>query len=304
MGQCRQMGVNSIIAIRVLLVLLVSLPTLGESCGDAHVNTKPQKDTILANGFYRSLDTGFEYRIPKGITASTDKSFNSDGSYVILTGTGTSARMSVTVRNGDNTLVTPESHLRKMAELSGIHLSKISTLPFDPSSTSDTWHRGDYKSYDKGTALYSSLLSVRDGAQWLDWTFTAGSKKQLEFLVASLATVKLYMSAGVSGCLDFNAIITRYRVSGKVMQQYLLKSVPPVYPAGWHRKGIVVLQAAIDKKGKVASLRVIDGDDADLADSALAAARQYEYQPYTVKEQPVDVDTEITIEFANPPGTD
>ena len=84
------------------------------------------------------------------------------------------------------------------------------------------------------------------------------------------------------------------------MNEQGLFKMPPVYPAtakSKHIDGTVVFHAAIGHDGHVQTLQLKSAEDADLALSALYAARQWVYKPYLVNGKPVDVDTTITVRF-------
>jgi protein TonB len=79
----------------------------------------------------------------------------------------------------------------------------------------------------------------------------------------------------------------------------LTHKVDPKYPAGLrkaHVEGTVLLCATIGKDGKLHNLSVLSGP-AELAPYAMEAAEQWRYEPYRVNKEPVDVDSEIRINF-------
>lgn len=72
-----------------------------------------------------------------------------------------------------------------------------------------------------------------------------------------------------------------------------------MYPVRARMEGIqgsVLLRAIIGENGNVCNLRVVSGDPL-LAASAMAAVRQWQYKPYMINGQPVNVDTTITVTF-------
>jgi TonB family protein len=76
--------------------------------------------------------------------------------------------------------------------------------------------------------------------------------------------------------------------------------VNPHYPETSRRNhvsGSVILRARIGSDGDIHSLKVISTPDADLAIASLAAVRQWTYKPYLLNGEPVDVDTQITVNF-------
>jgi len=89
------------------------------------------------------------------------------------------------------------------------------------------------------------------------------------------------------------------RISQGVSQGLLIKRVQPKYPQAAlaaHAQGAVQIQASIDKEGSVVNLKVLSGDPI-LAHAALEAVRQWRYKPYYLDGQPVEIETQITINF-------
>lgn len=93
---------------------------------------------------------------------------------------------------------------------------------------------------------------------------------------------------------------TRIHVGGQVEAAKLAVRKTPVYPENARAKGIegtVLLEAVISMEGVPLSLRVLDSPDSDLSDAALAAVRQWRYQPTLLNGQPIEVVTTIAINF-------
>ncbi len=91
----------------------------------------------------------------------------------------------------------------------------------------------------------------------------------------------------------------RVRVSAGVSQGLLLHSVAPAYPPAArqnHVQGRVILKAVIGTDGAVHDLDVISGDT-DLATAAVAAVKQWRYRPYKLNGNPVEIETQITVNF-------
>ena len=92
------------------------------------------------------------------------------------------------------------------------------------------------------------------------------------------------------------------RVGADVAASRLTRRIEPQYPAQAQEpqiQGPVVLQALISKEGDIRELKLISGDSR-LADTAMEAVKQWHYQPYLVNGEPVEVQTEITINFTIP----
>lgn len=92
---------------------------------------------------------------------------------------------------------------------------------------------------------------------------------------------------------------TRVRISQGVSQRLLLHKVNPTYPPEAKYKGIsgsVVLQAVIGKDGTIRALHAVSGPR-ELVQSATDAVQQWRYRPYMLKGEPVEVDTQITVNY-------
>jgi periplasmic protein TonB len=83
------------------------------------------------------------------------------------------------------------------------------------------------------------------------------------------------------------------------MEGSLIHQVQPQYPALAMQariQGTVLLRAVIDRPGKIENLQVVSGHPM-LAEAAMRAVEQWRYRPYYLNEQPVEVETLITVHF-------
>ena len=62
-------------------------------------------------------------------------------------------------------------------------------------------------------------------------------------------------------------------------------------------QGPVVLQAVISKQGTIENLKVVTGHPL-LTPAAIDAVRQWRYRPYILNNDPVEVETQITVNFS------
>jgi protein TonB len=60
----------------------------------------------------------------------------------------------------------------------------------------------------------------------------------------------------------------------------------------------VILQANIGKDGKIHDIRVILSPSPLLSDSSLQAVSHWEYQPYLLNGEPVEVETTVTVTYS------
>jgi periplasmic protein TonB len=91
----------------------------------------------------------------------------------------------------------------------------------------------------------------------------------------------------------------RVRVSQGVSEGLLVHQVKPTYPPLARQariQGSVVLQAVIGKDGSIQNLRLVSGHPM-LTSSAMEAVKQWKYKPYFLNGEPVEVDTQITVNF-------
>jgi periplasmic protein TonB len=80
----------------------------------------------------------------------------------------------------------------------------------------------------------------------------------------------------------------------------LIHKILPAYPPlarGARIQGQVILQAVISKQGTIENLRLLTGHPM-LVRAAIEAVRQWRYRPYILNNEPVEVETQITVNFS------
>ena len=91
----------------------------------------------------------------------------------------------------------------------------------------------------------------------------------------------------------------RVRVSAGVTSGLLVRKVNPNYPPLARQariQGTVVLHAVISKDGAIENLTLVSGHPM-LAPAAIDAVKQWKYKPYLLNGEPVEVDTEVQVNF-------
>jgi protein TonB len=91
----------------------------------------------------------------------------------------------------------------------------------------------------------------------------------------------------------------RVRVSSGVSQGLRIKFQQPNYPPLARQariQGTVILHAVIGKDGAIENLTLVSGHPM-LAPAAIEAVKQWRYKPYLLNGEPVEVDTEIQVNF-------
>lgn len=89
------------------------------------------------------------------------------------------------------------------------------------------------------------------------------------------------------------------QIGGDVEAAHIISQPQPAYPALARQariQGTVLLHAIIDRDGRVIELQVISGHPL-LVSAALAAVKQWRYQPTLLNNEPVEVDTTIRVDF-------
>ena len=91
----------------------------------------------------------------------------------------------------------------------------------------------------------------------------------------------------------------RVRVSAGVSEGLVVSKVNPEYPPDARDQrvqGTVILHVNIDKEGNVFSVELVSGHPL-LAPAAMEAVRQWKYRPYVLNGDPVEVDTQVRVNF-------
>jgi protein TonB len=92
------------------------------------------------------------------------------------------------------------------------------------------------------------------------------------------------------------------RISQGVSQGLIVKKIQPVYPEQARQmrlQGTVELLANISHSGSISSVKQLSGDQV-LGRAAIEAVRQWKYKPYYLNGEPVEVETQITVNFKLP----
>jgi TonB family protein len=91
----------------------------------------------------------------------------------------------------------------------------------------------------------------------------------------------------------------RVRISSGVASGLIVKKVAPLYPEEAreeHVEGTVLLHVMIDKEGNVEHVDLISGHPL-LAPAAIEAVRQWKYKPFLLNGKPMEVDTQVQVNF-------
>jgi protein TonB len=97
-------------------------------------------------------------------------------------------------------------------------------------------------------------------------------------------------------------VLQTLNISQGVSQGLLLKKVQPIYPRNalfMRIEGSVELIATVSKTGAITQVKVLSGDS-QLTRAASDAVKQWKYKPYLLNGEPVEIQTQVTVNFKLP----
>ena len=117
---------------------------------------------------------------------------------------------------------------------------------------------------------------------------------------ATFAAVLVTMALSDALSASKESAQTIYRVEGDVQKPVRISGDPPGYPEEERKEkiqGEVVVVTVIDQDGTVASTEVLEAETDGLAAAALAAIRDWKFEPATLDGEAVSVYYTLTIKF-------
>ena len=288
-------------------------------------SANPTEGRVVDQAYINSF-IGFSYPLPEGFYDNTGESLAShagespNGIFYLLV-----ADRSTTGRSRNRVLLVAEDarhyqpgfavkdYVAKMAgALSGHGLAasaELSPVQFG----SQEFYRTDFHQDANGVVLYKAFVATLVHGYFLSWTFTTTSQPQVDELVDSLQKLTFATGEAVPPGANPAAVPPaaspaqlptsehpkRVRVSEKVSQTLLIKSVNPRYPAGAlsaRIQGSVILQAIISREGDVTEVKLVSGHPM-LVPSAIDAVKRWKYKPYLLNGEPVEVETQVTVNY-------
>jgi TonB family protein len=157
--------------------------------------------------------------------------------------------------------------------------------------------------YDYGsvTTEFNHIVKVQQRYLAHEVIVSYGKRRLLSVTVDPIATLDPSDPALTPPADATFVKLDKVQIGSGIMTGNLLKKQIPVYPqeAKWeHISGTVLLQATIGKDGKIHDLRVVLSPSPLLAESALQAVSQWEYKPYLLNGEPVEVETTVNVIYS------
>jgi TonB family protein len=133
------------------------------------------------------------------------------------------------------------------------------------------------------------------------------AKSQADAAAPEIAGIGTAQSgAALSNLVDSSSgpapVLQAMSVSQGVSQGLIIKKISPAYPANAVRmriEGQVELMATVSKKGDISAVKVLKGDP-NLTRAAVDAVKQWKYKPYLLDGVPVEIQTQVTVNFKLP----
>jgi TonB family protein len=151
------------------------------------------------------------------------------------------------------------------------------------------------------TMDFNNIVKVQNRYLPRELQFFEGKRKILSAEVFSITDLSLSDPAltpsADSHVAGHDKAVT---IAAGVMAGSLLKKQVPVYPQDAkdaHVSGTVILRAIIGKDGSIHELYVVSAPWPSLAASSLQAVSRWEYKPYLLNGETVDVETEVNVIF-------
>jgi TonB family protein len=97
-------------------------------------------------------------------------------------------------------------------------------------------------------------------------------------------------------------VLQTLNISQGVSQGLLIKKVQPIYPKNalaMHVEGAVELVATVSRSGNITAVKIVKGEPL-LTKAASDAVKQWKYKPYELNGEPVEIQTQITVNFKLP----
>ena len=176
---------------------------------------------------------------------------------------------------------------------------------FVPLSNGEVQAEPSNRGHSSGGAIVLHPIVVRNDSRsipGLDQTSPADNRPPGIEAMAEVGDPRSTISTLVTG--PSNPILPSVRPAkpprtSVMMEGNLIHRVEPQYPViakQIHLEGSVILKAIISREGNIERLEVASGPGV-LALAAKEAVGQWKYRPYLLNGEPIEVETEITVNF-------
>ena len=308
----------------VLIFLICPIALAQDNDGVATQPTVVKPDTGgISRGIYTNDFFAFSYPLPDGWYANTELRETAhlpEGSLLLLVADQHTGRL---VRNRLLVIADDESRYLRHHPAPNVrdYVVKMVHAQIDKEGktlapdavavemSGKQFFRADYKEPSDIAILYKAFVCTDIKGYFLSWTFVGDSQERLDLLVNSLDHISFRQDQQQSPIVPRAPMAPsppatlkrplRIRVSQQVSDSLLLRKIQPVYPDDArknHIEGLVVMRGLISPSGDIKELTFISGHPS-LASAAMEAVKQWQYKPYELGGQRVEVETQITVLF-------
>jgi TonB family protein len=158
-------------------------------------------------------------------------------------------------------------------------------------------------SYSFGSLIteFNKIVKVQDRYLSRDIVLLEGKRKVLSAVVDMIGGVDPSDPAFVPPADAPVAKLDKAQISAGIMVGMLVKKETPVYPQDAKDarvSGAVVLRATIGIDGAIHDLHVVSAPSPSLAASAMWSVSHWEYKPYQLNGEPVEVETTVNVIYS------
>jgi protein TonB len=178
----------------------------------------------------------------------------------------------------------------------GIPSSTTQPAPDAPSAPTSTAPAQQAVKTEAPLIVKGETRSVRPGPQHVEEVAPPSVGSSSESTDKAIAKI-----VGTSSATS-KPLFHPLRISQGVSQGLLVKQVRPAYPIAARQmrvQGPVQLEATISKEGNISDVKVLSGNPM-LTGAAVEAVRRWKYKPYYLNGTPIEIQTDITINFRLP----
>lgn len=148
-------------------------------------------------------------------------------------------------------------------------------------------------------AIHNRILEFQGHSIAGDLDFIRDGKPVLTAHLENIEALSPLNEADFTPTSDAVLLPRRVRITAGMPAPVLLKHQFPLYPAGAKRVGVagtVVIRVVIDIDGRVSNLSIVSGPP-ELQQAAMDAVRTWQYKPYLMNGEPVEVLMTIHVAF-------
>jgi len=281
----------------ILLFLAIFIGTT--MTGSQSATDNPAADRgLLSDRLYTNQSLGISWELPDGWSVDNNQPPSDENNQVLL-------RLLPSGKESNEFV-----ELRYSADDSDTIVSGLRSKGWEPIGKAGSlslgggifFSRTDFTLTGSPSTYLTVFLGQRRNKRLL-WSLVAASPERLNQLVTAVRQIRVQPDWGnAEGPFVPTApgsLPNTVRVSQGVTQSLSQTKIQPIYPKEArkaHIQGTVLLLAHISTEGKIKNIYVLSGHPF-LTQSAIEAVSRWTYRPYLLQGKPVEIETQITVNF-------